>query len=222
VRESERSQRDLDASERIRDLCHEIKNPLGGVRGLAALLDRELSRLEDSERARRLLAQMIRGLEVAEGVLHDAADPQEDPADGGRVAEEVVGLALAESRAQGREVRFRVEAPEGIELPLSAVRFREILSNLVRNAAEAGGAGGIVTVTLRSDLDGITFFVEDDGVGLPRVPDAVLFGRGFSTKGKGRGRGLAVTAERVDAAGGTLTYGRLERGTIARVRIPRR
>ena len=38
--------------------------------------------------------------------------------------------------------RFRVEAPEGIELPVSVARFREILSNLVRNAAQGCGATG--------------------------------------------------------------------------------
>ncbi len=216
-----RGQRDLDVSERVRDLCHEVKNPLGGVRGLASLLSRELTSLENGDRARRLLDRMIDGLEATEEILSFRSADDEDRADCGRVVEEVCGLALAERRAAGADIRFRVRASEGVEVPMPTVRFREIVANLVGNAAEACGDTGTVSVTIVSSLEHLSLIVEDDGCGLPDVSDAELFRRGFSTKGPRRGRGLALTAELVGAAHGTLIYGRLERGTLARVRIPR-
>ncbi len=221
ARATERGTRELDVSERIRDLCHEVKNPLGGVRGLASLLDRELASVAGAQRAQRLLAKMIVGLDTAEQILAVRSADDEDKADAGCVAEEICGLALAERHAAGHDVRFRVRAPEGLEVPMPTVRFREVLANLVRNAAEACGAEGTVTVTVQSDLEALVAMVEDDGCGLPEAADTDLFRRGFSTKGTGRGRGLAVTTELVESAGGTLTYGRLASGTIARVRIPR-
>jgi signal transduction histidine kinase len=115
-----------------------------------------------------------------------------------------------------------VEAPSGIELPVPAAAFREVLSNLVRNAVQACGEHGTVRIRIESRWDDVLVWVEDDGPGLPAVPDEVLFRRGFSTKGSGRGRGLAIAAGIAERAGGSLRLCRLQSGTLARVRIPRR
>ncbi len=221
AREAERADRSLSVSESIRDLCHEIKNPLGGVRGMSSLLERELARHPSGERAERLLAKIIQGLDAIEGVLREFSAGVGERADAGAIAEETAGLALAENQAAGGNVRFRVDAPDGVELPLSGPQFRKILTNLVRNATEACGDEGEVVIRIESRLDDVIVTVQDDGRGLPPVPDGELFRRGFSTKGRSRGRGLALVDELVQEAGGTLWFGRLERGTLARVRIPR-
>jgi len=222
ARELERRDSALQESERIRDLCHEIKNPLGGVRGLAELLRRELAQAPSSERASRLLDGMLRGLDTLERTVARRQDDGEMRADAGTIAEETAGLALAESRAAGGDVTIRVDAPEGIELPLAGREFRGLLTNLVRNAVEACGTDGEVTIRVESDLDEVRVVVSDDGAGLPAVPDRELFRRGFSTKGAGRGRGLALLTETIDRLGGTLFFCRCERGTVARARLPRR
>ncbi len=221
ARERERRERSLRDSERVRDLCHELRNPLGGVRGLGELLRRELLSRPSSDRAGRLLGEMLRGLDALEETISRRSETEDDHADAGTIAEETAGLALAEARANGNDVTLRVDAPEGIELPLPAGDFRHILGNLVRNAVEACGRTGTVHVRVESDLDEIRVTVEDDGRGLPSVPDAKLFRRGFSTKGPRRGLGLAVLADVLERHEGTLLFGRLERGTIARARLPR-
>ena len=198
-----------------------MRNPLGGVRGLAQLLARELEARPSTEKAARLLDGILRGLGAVESALSRGTAAAETRCDAGEIAEETAGLAYAESRARGGDLSIRVEAPPGVELPLPAARLRAVLSNLVANAAEACGACGTVQIRVVSDLDAVVVTVEDDGAGLPPVPDEQLFRRGFSTKGLGRGRGLAVAEEMVRANGGTLVLGRLERGTIARVRWPR-
>lgn len=220
ARERERSERSLLAAERIRELCHELRNPLGGVRGLAALLERELKRTNATARAQRLLAKLAGGLVAMESIL-EGSDTEIERVDAATIAEETIGLTLAEDRAEGGNTRFRVEAASGIELPVSANDFRRVLGNLVRNAAQACHGSGTVTVFIRSSIHDVVIFVEDDGVGLPSVADDDLFRHGFSTKGTGRGHGLSVTAEVVRRAGGTLHYCRLDRGTLARVRFPR-
>lgn len=222
ARELERRDSALGESERIRDLCHEIKNPLGGVRGLAELLHRELANAPVSDRARRLLTGMMRGLDTLEQTVTSRQDDEENRADAGSIAEETAGLALAESRASGGDVTIRVEAPEGIELPIPAREFRGLLTNLVRNGVEACGTTGQVVIRVESDLDEVRLLVRDDGVGLPPVPDDELFRRGFSTKGTGRGRGLALLLEMVERHRGSLFFCRCARGTVARARLPRR
>ncbi len=218
---AERGAASLELAERLRDLRHEVRNPLGGVRGLARLLVRELSAHPSSEKAHRLLDALVRGLDAVDSALDRATAEAEGACDAGEVAAEAAGLALAETRARGADVTFTVDAPRGIELPVAGARLRAVLANLVRNAAEACGARGAVAIGVRSGVDAVTVTVEDDGCGLPPVDDAVLFRRGFSTKGEGRGRGLALVDSMVAGAGGTLTFGRKPRGTIARVRFPR-
>jgi signal transduction histidine kinase len=220
ARERERSERSLLAAECVRELCHELRNPLGGVRGLTALLERELDRTDATPRARRLAAKLAGGLAAMESIL-EGNDVEFERVDAATIADETIGLTLAEDRAEGGNTRFRVEAASGIELPVSANDFRKILGNLVRNAAQACRGRGTVTVFVRSSMRDVVLFVEDDGVGLPSVSDDDLFRHGFSTKGPRRGHGLSVTAEIVREAGGTLHYCRLDRGTLARVRFPR-
>jgi signal transduction histidine kinase len=220
-REEERGAGRLFAAERVRDLVHELRNPLGGVRGLASLLRREMAATAAPARTLRLLERVDAGLSAIGSILERHAGDDEGRADAAGVAEETAALALAENRANGADVHFRVEAPAGIELPVPASRFREILANLVRNAAESCGGAGTVTIRLESSLEDVIVWVEDDGPGLPEVPDEILFRRGFSTKGPGRGRGLALIAGLVEELGGSLTLGRLERGTRARLRLPR-
>jgi signal transduction histidine kinase len=220
TREAERAATELAASEKIRDFCHAIKNPLGGVRGLSALLLRELD--TEAEKPRRLAKGILEGLDAIAAILDARAAVDEDRTDAGTIAEEAAGLALAADQSQGGNVRFGVDAPSGVELPVPASVFREILSNLLRNAAEACAGRGSVRVRIESSLDAVTTWIADDGCGLPRVDDSHLFRRGFSTKGAGRGRGLALVEELVRAHHGTIMFCRLSRGTLIRIRLSRR
>jgi signal transduction histidine kinase len=218
---AERGHAALEVAQRLRDLRHEVQNPLGGVRGLARLLARELRTAPSSGKAARLLDQLIRGIESVEEVLERGTRDADARCDVAEIAEETAGLALAECRARGADVAFRVQAPPGVELAVPAGEVRAVLANLVRNAAEACGPRGTVTVRVASSLPEVVLFVDDDGCGLPPVDDARLFRRGYSSKGAGRGRGLALVDEIVGAHGGTFLLCRKERGTLARVRFPR-
>ncbi len=225
AREHERRGRDLAFAERMRDLGHELKNPLGGVRGLAILLERDLAETLASEKSRRLARRIREGLLHVESVLQGRLAAPEGSSDPRAVALEIADLARAERYADGHDVVVEVEAPEGIELPIPAARLAEILGNLVRNAAEATEAAtsaGRVLIRVASNADEVIVEVADDGCGLPDVPAAAIGQRGFSTKGEGRGRGLAIVRELLDACAGTLTFQRTSPGTRAVVRIPRR
>jgi len=219
--QAQRSAAALETAERLRDLRHDVRNPLGGVRGLAALLARELEARPSTPKAARLMRTLLAGLDAVDEALDRATAAADTRCDAGEIAEETAGLALAESRARGADVRFRVDVPEGIDVPMPAARLRALLANLVGNAAEACGPRGTVTLRVESSLEGVAVTVEDDGSGLPPVADADLFRRGFSTKGEGRGRGLALVDELARSHGGTFFLGRKPRGTIARVHLPR-
>ncbi len=222
ARESERRRHEIALAERLRDLGHEIKNPLGGVRGLAALLGRELEESGASARAKRLVEALQGGVRAVESVLEIHVRAPEGAAEAEAIAYEVTELAKAEGDAQGHELEFVVDCRKGIELPIAPSRLREVLANLVRNACEATAPRGTVRLCIDSRPDEVVIEIEDDGAGLPDANVEDLFRRGVSTKGAGRGRGLAIARELVEEVGGAIVLERRVRGARARAVFPRR
>jgi signal transduction histidine kinase len=97
-----------------------------------------------------------------------------------------------------------------------------VLANLIRNAAEAAGPGGGVTVRVGEDPSVVRVEVEDTGQGIDEAAAARLFEPFFTTKDRGTGLGLAVSravarAHGGDVVGETLAGG----GARFTLRLPR-
>lgn len=108
-------------------------------------------------------------------------------------------------------------------------QLKQVLLNLVRNAAEALGAEGTIRlrtrtekrVHLRPAIHVAVIEVEDDGPGIPPEVQRRLFDPFFTTKPSGTGLGLSIAARIIEAHGGTLEYRPAERrGTLFRVLLP--
>jgi two-component system, NtrC family, sensor kinase len=121
----------------------------------------------------------------------------------------------------------------GVELrtdfgPLPPVRCRpakvnQALLNILRNAAQASEAGGVVEVRTRADGADVVIEVEDHGCGIPPEYLPRLFEPFFTTRpvGQGAGLGLAVSYGIVRDHGGTITVDSAPgRGSLFRVRLP--
>ena len=111
-------------------------------------------------------------------------------------------------------------------LALDDESLRRTLVNLVGNAAEAmGERGGIVRITARKALSrtspAVLLHIVDDGPGIPEHALGSIFQRGWSSKGSGRGLGLAIVRELVDDVGGEVRVAsRRRHGTTFELRIP--
>ncbi|WP_150957930.1 ATP-binding protein [Microbacterium testaceum] len=83
-----------------------------------------------------------------------------------------------------------------------------VVGNLVRNAAEAAGAGGRIDVLVLAGDERLTIDVADDGPGVAPADLARIFDRGFSSKGSaGRGVGLDLVRRVIGARDGSITVG---------------
>ena len=78
-------------------------------------------------------------------------------------------------------------------------RLQQLFENLFRNAIEHGGED--VTIRVGALADGIGFYVEDDGVGIPEDRRSQVFESGFTTNREGTGFGLSIVGEIVEAHG---------------------
>lgn len=203
-------------------LAHEIKNPLGAIKGAAQLLQQEPSQQE-------FLDIIVEEVERLDGVVRsvlsyaktDAGKAQ--PVDVNAVVERT---CLLLSKSPEHQVQFQLYLCDSPPLALgNAEHLRQILINLVNNAVEANQGRGVVSVTTRREPPGGEPFAEvivsDSGPGLSDEAKRGLFVPFFTTKPRGTGLGLAVTQRLVSAMGGRIEVNsRQGYGAAFTVRLP--
>jgi two-component system, NtrC family, sensor kinase len=183
-------------------VAHEINNPLGVILGYAKLLGRKAG----PEMAADLAVveeEALRAKEIVEGLL-DLSRPLPQAAeriDLRALSEDVVSRLREARLLDGVEVHIEGAA----SAPGHPEKLRQVLVNLVRNAAEAAGPGGRVEVDLGEWDGSAEVAVADSGPGIPAERRTHLFEPFFTTKSRGTGLGLAVSRAIARAHGGDLS-----------------
>jgi signal transduction histidine kinase len=213
-----RSERLASVGRLAAGLAHEIGNPISALMGLEDLVlaggltpEEEhdfLTRMrKETERIHRILRDLLQFARPAAAPL--AGEAEQEPGDVETAARDTAAL-VAPQRSL-KEVSLELElSPALPPVALGHEQLMQVILNLVLNAADAVGPGGIVRVAAAPHQGGVRLQVEDNGPGVdPRV-QAQLFEPFVTTKevGKGTGLGLAVCRGLVEAAGGTISLDR--------------
>jgi signal transduction histidine kinase len=121
------------------------------------------------------------------------------------------------------EIELEAAADEPLVVHADPSKLRQVVWNLVRNAADAAGAGGKhVRVEARRAGAQVTITVEDDGPGIPPDRLSRIFDPFYTTKPKGTGLGLATCHAIVAEHGGQIDLeSEVGKGTKVVVRLPR-
>jgi signal transduction histidine kinase len=199
-------------------LAHEVKNPLGAIKGAAQLLGDSNDRLDASEREFvGIILEEVERLDRVVGSVLDYARPSKGDLgaiDVSAVVRRTLTL-LASERGKDWEVET-ADLPDGLPLVRAdAEQLRQVLINLIRNAEQAMGGTGKVRVSVRArervgsaspsdPAEWVEINVRDQGPGIaPQVLDK-LFVPFFTTKPTGTGLGLAVSQRVVEEMGGRI------------------
>ena len=180
-------------------LAHEIRNPLGSIRGSVEML-REAPGLTDEDRH---LCDIIQReslrLNNLVGDMMDLAKPRPprpEAVDVAALAREIVALAARSDRAG--DVKVSYVGPEGSALArCDGAQMRQVLWNLVRNAIQASSAGSTVTVRVVVGAE-LLLAVDDQGAGISADEAARIFEAFYTTRSHGAGIGLAVVKRIMD------------------------
>jgi len=200
------------------NIAHEIRNPLAAISHASELLQEE-KRAEDRERLTRIIHDNTRRLErIVSDVLQlnrrdrAAADPiRLHP----WLREFLAEFVANESAAPER---FAVDAGADAWIEFDREHLRQVMWNLLRNAARyAGPESGAVRIALRGYGGRVELSVIDNGPGVPAARQGQLFEPFFTTEAKGTGLGLYLARELCDANRATLEYVNELRGAHFRI-----
>jgi two-component system, NtrC family, sensor histidine kinase HydH len=175
-------------------LAHEIRNPLGSIRGSIEMLRESPSLTNEDRSLCDIVQREARRLNDLVGDMVDLSKPRAPTAEATNVAalaREVVALAM--NAARGSDVSVRYEGPPHTVLArCDGAQMRQVLWNLVRNAIQASSAGSEVTVWVLEEDRDVTLAVDDQGPGIPEHAERRIFDEFFTTRTHGAGIGLAV------------------------------
>lgn len=207
-------------------VAHEIRNPLASISGSIELLRAAAYADEDDRALMNIVTREIERLNILITDLLDYTNPQ---------PREVVRFALSEMVAETVQV-FQQDrsfeqvvvktAPRstegGLEVMGDPGKLRQVLWNLLRNAAEAARkGGGTVTVQVERRGERAAFEVADDGPGIAPEHLERVFDPFFTTKSRGSGLGLATCHSIVTEHRGMIDVeSQVGRGCRFTVRLP--
>ena len=204
-------------------VAHEINNPNGiislyaqiAVRrpGLEPELARELATIQrESERITKIVRELL-----------DYARPtplQHETCDLAALLRETVAQTLpllgeVTVTVHGAETPLPVHGDPG--------RLRQVMVNLLTNARDAAGEGGVITVGAAGENGGVVLRVADSGPGLPPGVRERIFEPFFTTKEKGKGSGLGLAICHriiVEEHGGLIEADNGRQGAVFTVTLP--
>jgi two-component system, NtrC family, nitrogen regulation sensor histidine kinase GlnL len=198
----------------LRGLAHEIKNPLGGLRGAAQLLERQLNDEELKEYTQIIISEADRLQALMDKMLGPNTLPNRRIINLHEAIERVRQLAMAEI-SDGIRIRCDYD-PSIPELEADLDQIIQAILNLVRNAIQALGDKGEITLrsrTLRQYTIGHTLHkliaridVIDDGPGIAPHMRESLFLPMVTGRADGTGLGLPIAQSMINANGGLIEW----------------
>jgi two-component system nitrogen regulation sensor histidine kinase GlnL len=218
--------------ELIRNLAHEIKNPLGGIRGAAQLLEHELAELANAPALREYTQVIIKEADRLQDLMQRLLTPQRPmhpgPVSIHEVLERVRSLLVAEF-PQALQVRrdYDTSLPD---LVGDREQLIQAILNIARNAAQAMQGAGMITLRTRAARQvtlakkryrlAMELQVIDDGPGIP--PDILerMFYPLVSGREGGSGLGLTIAQNFVQHHHGTIECESRPGHTAFIIRLP--
>ncbi len=216
------------AKESVQGMAHEIKNPLGGIRGAAQLLEAELNDdglkeytqiiVNEADRLRNFIDRMLSPSKTfgkTEMNIHE-------------VLEYVVSVVRAEN-SHALNIRKNYD-PSIPYIKADREQIIQAILNLIRNAAQAIDNTGTITlktrirrqVTIQNKLNRHVIVLEiiDDGPGIPPEIEAGAFYPMITGRPEGTGLGLTIAQQIIQSHGGLINYERENGNTYFTILLP--
>lgn len=199
-------------------MAHEIRNPLASLSGAIQIM-----KADKPDELQEIALREVDRLDALVEEFLDAARPPRldllriEPVD---LVREVLRSFGTDPRYRGVEVELEGEESLGL-VPLDAGRVRQVLWNLLLNAAQHMPESGTIVITARRRVGTAELQIRDTGVGIPAEHLGRIFDPFFSTRAGGTGLGLANVERIIRAHGGSISvYSKPGQGTTFILSFP--
>ncbi|NOY12401.1 MAG: PAS domain-containing protein [Deltaproteobacteria bacterium] len=221
----ERSRRHAALGRMAAGIAHEIRNPLGTLRGFAQYFAKLGAKDPHAEDYAELMVEEIDRLNRAISALLQFARPREP-----ELTEiELGGLLqrtarLLQDELTARQLSFRLELPtEPVLFHADSDLLTQVLINLLQNAQAATEAGGEICLGARQQAAEIRCWVADNGKGMSPEEQAHMFDPFFTTRKTGTGLGLATVQQIIEQHAGRIEVQSTPgKGTVVTVILPQK
>jgi two-component system sensor histidine kinase PilS (NtrC family) len=188
-------------------LAHEIKNPLASLSGSIQLLqDDTPSDSAHGKLMRIVLRETDRLSSLLSNFLMFARPPAGEPEaiDLGKALTDTVALFEKDAKCRSTlTIRKRFE--NGVWIEMDPAHLRQVLWNLLANAAEAIEGTGVIDIFLDNEKRGaVRLEIRDTGCGIPKEKIKLIFDPFFTTKARGTGLGLSIVYSILESYGNRL------------------
>ncbi|MBI5213159.1 MAG: ATP-binding protein [Nitrospirae bacterium] len=210
-------------------LAHEIRNPLGSIKGFAQYLKEQQSSraVEQQTGYLDIIISESKRLETLTEDLLMYAKPVElklEEFDIGRLIDEVI--KSFDRSAGGIDITASV--PSEIKVKSDRDKLTQVLANLINNAADAVADDGIIEVKAESTGKTLLLTIKDNGCGMDSETMQRAFEPFFTAKTRGTGLGLAIVDKLVKALGGKIELeseplyesSLRQKGTVFKIELP--
>lgn len=212
-------------------VAHEVRNPLGGIAGFAALLERDL---EAEDPRRRLVNKITEGVDILNRLVDNllnytrAVKLNPQKLDFVKFLNDTLNFFQMDLASAAGNVSIDQHFFKGeIECCIDPEQFRQVVLNILRNSVQALPRGGKIDVYSKlvasEKEDEVILKIVDNGEGMSPEIQEKLFTPFFTTKDGGTGLGLPTVKKIVEAHKGSVEIeSALAKGTTVQVRFPAR
>jgi len=214
----------------VRGMAHEIKNPLGGLRGAAQLLERELPSPELKEYTQIIIGEADRLQSLVDRMLGPNNIPKKHNVNIHQILEHVRQLIQVEQPAEGH-IHFKLDYDPSLpDIMADSDMMIQIVLNITRNAVQALDGNGEITFKtrpLRRFTIGHTHHrlvlqtdIIDNGPGIPDNLQEQIFYPMVTGRAQGTGLGLSIAQSLINQHGGLIKMNSRPGKTVFTLYLP--
>lgn len=212
----------------IRGLAHEIKNPLGGLRGAAQLLERELESDDQKEFTNIIIGEADRLRNLVNRLLGPNKPPQRETINIHEITEHV-GQLIAVDKPENVEISHDYD-PSIPDIEADRDQLVQAVLNIAMNALHAVGQKGNIKfvtrarrqITIGQHRHKLVCEIEiiDDGEGIPEDMIETIFFPMVTNRADGSGLGLSISQSLIQQHGGVIQCKSEPGNTVFRILLP--
>jgi signal transduction histidine kinase len=188
-------------------IAHEIKNPVA-----LALANLEIMKAEDGENRPERYAALEKQLHKINDLVQFFFDSTLDETKEVFLLDMFDELVSAYEFSNTKRIRFELRVPEAEAVLAGPKQLELVFSNILKNAVEACGEGGVISISAERRGSYVTVAVTDNGCGIAEDAARKALAGGYTTKPDGSGKGLSLCRMILARLGGELRMASSETG----------